>query len=299
MIHPTIIRRSRWLLFLSLATLLTSGVLLFTRFGVFLVFDVLADIGSTDTSGATYHDAPIAVSAVLSNPAEIKLPHNIEQVSGILKIGDTLVMSTDQSEVFSASLTNADDTWGRTLFPTTPLLMRQGRLEAIAHADTTFHLVGEYGAVVQLDDGLERQADLPLPEAIAALEFSGMTAGRQQFFFTADEAAEVLVMNRLTGKASALALDYGAFALHDALLADLRWSGVAYDNGLLYLAGDLHPIVVVADAETGAVQDVFGIEGAQQFSDIAVSDGKVYLPRDHNYFDPRPPVLVFELPKPA
>ncbi len=289
-------RRSRWLLLLTLATVLACGVLLFTRFGVFLVFDVLADVGAADTSGVTYHDAPIAVSAVLSDPAEIVLPRQIEQVSGILKSGDSLIMSTDQSEVFSMSLMGADDTQGRTLFPTTPLLMRQGRLEAIAQANDVFHLVGEYGAVVQLDEGLTRQADLPLPEAIAAREFSGMTAGHERFFFTADGATEVLMMDPRTGQAGALALDYGAFAQQGALLGDLRWSGIAYDDGLLYLAGDLHPIIVVADAETGAVKDVFGIEGALQFSDIAVSDGKVYLPRDHNYFDARPPVLVFDLP---
>lgn len=287
--------RSRWLLLLSLATVLASCVLLFTRFGVFLVFDVLADVGAADTSGAAYHDAPLTVSAVLSDPTEIRLPRQIEQVSGILKIDNALIVSTDQSEVFSMNLSDPENTQGRTLFPTTPLLMRQGRLEAIARGHDAYHLVGEYGAVVQLDDRLTRQADLPLPKAISAHEFSGMTVGPDRFFFTADDATEVLLVDRQTGAAGALALDYGAFAQQEAVLGDLRWSGLAYDNGLLYLAGDVHPIIVVAEAETGVVKDVFGIEGALQFSDIAVSDGKVYLPRDHNYFDPRPPILVFDL----
>lgn len=296
MTYSTISRGSRWLLLSSLVTLLVSGVLLFTRFGVFLVFDVLADVGATDTSGSTYHDAPIVASGLLSNPSEIRLPRAIEQVSGILKVGEHLIMTTDQSEVFSIELTGQDRMQGRTLFPTTPLLMRQGRLEAIAWTNDTFHLVGEYGAAVTLNSDFERLADQPLPDAIAGHEFSGVTAGPDRFFFTADGAAEVLTQDRNTNEVGAITLDYGAFAQADAALSDLRWSGIAYDNGLLYLSGDAHPIIVVATPETGTVVDVFGIEGALQFSDIAVSDGKVYLPRDHNYFDARPPILVFDLP---
>lgn len=290
-------RRTRLTMGLSLFTLLTLFVLLFTRFGVFLVFDVLADIGGTDTSGAAYQDAPVRITSVLSDPTEIDLPNQIEQVSGILKTGETLIVSTDQSEVFSIDPNDPSRAQGGNLFPSTPLLMRQGRLEAIAWAGEAFHLVGEHGAFVRIDAEFARLADQPLPPEIAGHEFSGLAAGPERFFLTSDGVSDVLTMSRSTGEVEALVLDFGALSDPRDTASPLFWSGIAHDTGLLYLAADAYPIIAVASAETGEVIDVFGIDGALQFSDIAVSDGRVFLPRDHNYFDARPPVLVFDLPR--
>lgn len=42
--------------------------------------------------------------------------------------------------------------------------------------------------------------------------------------------------------------------------------------------------------------DVWGIDAGES-SDIAVLDGSAYVTIDHNYFDPRPPLLVYALPR--
>lgn len=292
-------RRTTAFLGLSVVTILIVFTLLFTRFGVYIVFDILADIGAKDTSGYTYQDAPVTVTEILTDPTKISLPTQIDQVSGILRMDETLVLSTDQSEFFTLDLSDPTQFEGGNLFPSTPLLMRQGSLEGVTWTGKTFRLVGEHGAFVQVNNDYERIEDAPLPVEIAAFEYSGLTVGPRRYFFSVDGTSDITTMDRTSGVVKTLTLDFGALQKADMTEGSILWSGIAYDDGLIYLAADTYPIIVTASADDGTVENIFGIEGPLQFSDVAVSGGKVYLPRDHNYFDVRPPLLVFDLPDSA
>ncbi|MEP5154508.1 hypothetical protein [Planktotalea sp.] len=286
-------RRTFATLFICVLTLLICLALLFTRFGAFIVFDVLADIGAPDRQEMTYLDAPVIVPQTLKNPSEIPVPKHIEQISGLFRKDDKLFLSTDQSEVFVIDETG--QTRGGNVFPFTPLLIRQGRLEAITWTGLAFGLVGEFGSMLRVSERFERLENLHLPSQIAELEYSGLSSGPDKFFFTTDGTAKITALVRSTGEVRSFDLDFDAFAKPGQNPQMLRWSGIAYNNGLIYMSAQDYPIVVVADANSGRLVTVLGMEGTIPFSDVAVSDAQLYVPRDHNYFDPRPPILVFEL----
>ena len=101
-----------------------------TRFGVFVFFDLLGDLGdeALDISPAT---SPIDVDRVLSGGERLELPRDLSQPSGLVVDQSTnrYLVTTDQGELFE--LDPQLEVVERRLLVGGPLLLRQGSVEAI------------------------------------------------------------------------------------------------------------------------------------------------------------------------
>ena len=75
------------------------AVLLNTRFGVFIVFDVLGDVG-TDNLELDSAKGPLRLNHAIIARKHIQLPLAIEQASGIHVTTNRIYLSTDQAELF-------------------------------------------------------------------------------------------------------------------------------------------------------------------------------------------------------
>ena len=283
-----------WLLKMGICLGLVGllGVLLFTRFGVFLVFDVAGDIRGTDNFTTEYLDAPVNITRVLADPQEVILPKHIEQVSGIVAQDGRFALSTDQAELFFLSDEGAH---GGALFPFTPLLLRQGSIETVTQVEDEFWLTGENGAFLRVDQSGEIIGSHPLPDMLTTTDLTGLAWGDGTMYVTSDDTMHVSAVDVDTGNLRRLTLDFADVS--EVPVADLTflWSGVAYDAGQLYLIAENYPLVVVAEASSGRVTETIGIEGIHEFSDISLFDGHIVLPSDHNYFDARPPLLIYQI----
>lgn len=273
--------------------LTAAGILLFTRFGVFLVFDIIGDFRETDNFSSTARSAPVSVTHWLSVPENIVLPKEISQVSGIFVTDANLVLSTDQSEIFVLSKDGSKVIDGGNLFRFTPLLLRQGRLEVVTMVGDEFWLAGEHGAFVAASTSGEFLGDRPMPLAAASKEITGFSNGDDIYFLTTNDSVDLTVLDPNSDQVRTLKLDFGGAPEPDEFL----WSGVAYSDGNLFLVSENYPMVIVADSNTGTVKATLGIEGEHEFSGISVRDGNIYLTSDHNYFDLRPPLKVYQLPE--
>ena len=89
--------------------------------------------------------------------------------------------------------------------------------------------------------------------------------------------------------------DIGAFLRPGRSADELLVSGIAANASSVYLITENYTCILRVDPNTWRVTDVWGID-AGEASDIAVLDGSAYVTVDHNYFDPRPPLLVYALP---
>ena len=77
--------------------------------------------------------------------------------------------------------------------------------------------------------------------------------------------------------------------------ASLQISGIAAEDGRLFLLTETHTSILVVDADSFEVLAVLGIlPGAA--ADIAVRDQRAYVIIDHNYNEARPPLYVYDLP---
>ena len=278
------------------ATAIIFYFLLFTRIGVFFVFDLLGDYRGTDNFTTTMNDAPVEVTRVLDAPQEIKLPDRIEQVSGIIMHNNEIVLSTDQTEFFRLSSNGSEIIKESNIFPWTPTLLKQGSLETISIFDGHFWLAGEYSSFVRTNyDG--EVIDTPrIPGGLKSDDITGFATAGANGFLTINGQINITQLDFVSDEANELVLDFSEVSRQVIQDDDLLWSGIAYHNGQLYLVAENFPLIVVADVNSGLVTEVLGISGQHEFSDIAVANEKIYLPSDHNYFDPRPPLRVFDLP---
>ena len=104
-------------------------VLTTTRFGVFIVFDILGDIGS-DNLVVNPEEGPLRIDRTLSAVRLIVTPDQVEQISGLHIDATGIYASTDQVELFHLQETGELQA-SHTLI-SGPLLLRQGSLEGIA-----------------------------------------------------------------------------------------------------------------------------------------------------------------------
>ncbi|MEP0519219.1 MAG: hypothetical protein ABJO09_09295 [Hyphomicrobiales bacterium] len=289
-------RRSVLALVLSFLLFSLAAVLMFTRFGVFLVFDFASLWRETDNFNTLYTDAPIEITHVLDRSEDFELPRHIEQVSGIIARGDDVVLSTDQAEVFFLNLADPQMTSGGNLFPYTPLLLRQGSIESITQVGDENWLAGEYGVFVRADQTGKFVGTHPLPDALQSAEITGITWMDGIIFVTVDNTMALARVDIQTGESTAFLLDFSLISDQIIDNTTFLWSGVAYDSGRLYIVAENYPVIIIANAITGQVIETIGITGYQEYSDIAVSNGRIFLPSDHNYFDARPPVRIFRAP---
>ncbi|MEM9345773.1 MAG: hypothetical protein AAGB26_04055 [Planctomycetota bacterium] len=277
----------------SAALLLTAGAyfVLDTRLGVHLVVDVLGGGETTDYDPAT---GPLQLTGTLEPIDTIPLPPNIQQPSGIQHRGDTVYLSTDQAELFVG---NADMTaWPqKTDLIAGPLLLKQGSLEGIEYSDDTLYAIGEFGAIrawSRTGQGWHHAEDLPLPDSIADMEFSGMTQFDGRRLATTEDRP--VIVDLITGDIHEL--DTTNLAKPDADLTALQFSGIAHEAGNLYLLTEPHTSILVVDAADYTVKAVWAITPGPA-ADLAVRDGKAYVVVDHNYLDEKPPIYVYELPE--
>jgi len=279
-----------------LTLVLFVGVLLFTRFGVFLVFDIAGDLKGTDNFGTNYTDAPIQITHILDNAQEVTLPDHIEQVSGIVTHNGKLVLSTDQAELFVLTQEVDQTVSGGSLFPFTPLLLGQGSIESVTYSDGEFWLAGETGAFVRTNLSGDIIGSHPLPDALTETDITGLAFGNDKtLYITTDGTMAISKVDVLTGDLQRLSLEFQAVSDQPIAEGAFLWSGVAFEGDRLFLVAENYPIIVVADATSGRVLRAIGINGEHEFSDISVSNGQIILPSDHNYFDKRPPLRIYQM----
>ena len=235
------------------------------------------------------------------------MPPEIDQPSGIayLEADRAFAIVTDQAELFVVS----DDF--TTVRSTTAVLdgllvTRQGRMEAVVGIDgQRVAVTGEIGDRIDLwrngaEPGfsLETSIDLSSLAGGGDVEVEGIAHNAQtgEFYLSSDETLAIAVID-----ASGRLLRELTFEdeLRGRLkpgrsLSEYRLSGLDYADGLLYAVSEPYNTLFVIDPEQGLVR-ALGIENGGPISAIAVRDGTAYLPLDHNWVDPRPPLLAVTL----
>jgi len=268
-------------------------VLTTTRFGIFIVFDVLGDVGS-DNLPTDPTAGPLVLSGVLRAKERIPLPESLEQASGLHVDSQHIYVSTDQAELFTLSHAGVEARPASRLLGGL-LILRQGRLEGIAVDRNRLLGIGELGALRswRYDAALWRPAEsTALPDGLEDLEFTGITRFSTDLLATADDGLAIWDLG--TGNRHELTAE--AHLKPGRSADELLVSGIAADASSVYLVTENYASILRVDPIAWRVIDVWGIDAGES-SDIAVLDGSAYVTVDHNYFDPRPPLLVYALPR--
>lgn len=281
---------------LGIASVLFLVVLVTTRVGVFIVFEIASIWHDGDNYTTTYADAPVEITHVIERMEEIILPDYVQQVSGLIVREKEVVLLTDQTELFFLNPDDTKTTTGENLFPYKPPLFRQGTLEAITEVNDNYWVTGEIGVFLQVDKTGEIVGDTPVPAILAQTDITGLAWANGALFVTADDKVTLTRFDLATGEVVPFPLDFANVSNQDIAETTFMWQGVSHEGGRLYLVAENYPLIVVADAASGKVLETIGVPGRHAFSDIAVSNGMIFVPSDHNYFDPRPPLLVFPVP---
>ena len=308
--------RSRGLARLALVVLLfavTLMVLLTTRIGVFLVFDVFGDLRGTDNVEVDPALGPIVLDAVLQ-PSEVRpLPRAIEQVSDIVCSAEAseVVLVTDQAELFALdpSLT---EIVSQQVMLRVPRLLRQGALEGLDQVGSgRFVVVGEIGQIVEWQaQGREwvRGRSIDLSPPLQAREYTGVAADLDSdvFFLVDGDSQAIDVVDGQGDLMRRVAVVVPEDRLRPGRsVTEWLFSGVALLGDRLVVLTENYTTLLVVDPETGLVLRSFGLVTSHEASGLALCRepeklGKrrvgVLVTLDHNLFDPRPPVLAFELP---
>lgn len=268
-------------------------VLTTTRFGIFIVFDVLGDVGS-DNLPSDPTEGPLVLSGFLSAQQRITLPDSLEQGSGLHVDRQHIYVSTDQAELFTLSHGGSEAGPVNRLLGGL-LIMRQGRLEGIAVQGERLLGIGELGEIAawRREDGRWRSTEaVTLPDGLDDLEFTGLTRFGDDLLGTVDEG--LAIWNLGTGERRQP--EIGAHLRPGRTADGLVVSGISADASSLYLITESYSSILRVDPVAWRVTDVWGIDAGEP-SDIAVLNGLAYVTGDHNYFDPRPPLLVYALPR--
>ena len=299
--------KNRTVVAVAIASALVIGLLLMltnTSLGAYILLDYLAD----DDSGlvADPRAGPLELSefvtAVEAAPA---MPPVIDQPSGIayLEADRAFAIVTDQAELFVVS----DDfttVRSETAVLDGLLVTRQGRMEAVVGVDgQRVAVTGEIGDRIDIwrkgaEPGFSLEASIDLSSLAGGGEVEGIAHNPQagEFYLSSDETLAVAVID-----ASGRLLRELTFEeeLRGRLkpgrsLSEYQLSGLDYADGLLYAVSEPYNTLFVIDPEQGLVS-ALGIENGGPISAIAVRDGTAYLPLDHNWVDPRPPLLAVTL----
>ena len=268
-------------------------VLTTTRFGIFIVFDVLGDVGS-DNLPSDPTEGPLVLSGLLNAQERIALPNSLEQGSGLHVDRQHIYVSTDQAELFTLSHAGVEAA------PVTRLLgglliMRQGRLEAIAVRGERLLGIGELEEIAawRSEDGRWTSTEaIALPDGLDDLEFTGLTWFGDDLLGTVDDGLTIWNLRSGDRHDPEIAAHLRSGRTADGLVV----SGIAADASAVYLITENYASILRVDPVGWRVTDVWGIDAGEP-SDIAVLDGLAYVTGDHNYFDPRPPLLVYALPR--
>ena len=302
-------KRGRTLAVVAIAFALVIGILLMltnTSLGAYILLDYLAD----DDSGlvADPRAGPLELSefvtAVEAVPA---MPPEIDQPSGItyLEADRAFAIVTDQAELFVVS----DDfttVRSETAVLDGLLVTRQGRMEAVVGIDgQRVAVTGEIGDRIDIwrkgDEpgfSLETSIDLSSLAGGGEVEVEGIAHNAQtgEFYLSSDETLAIAVIDASGRLLRELTFedDLRGRLKPGRSLSEYQLSGLDYADGLLYAVSEPYNTLFVIDPEQGLVR-ALGIENGGPISAIAVRDGTAYLPLDHNWVDPRPPLLAVRL----
>ena len=239
-------------------------------------------------------EGPLVLSGFLRAQQRISLPDSLEQGSGLHVDREHIYVSTDQAELFTLSHAGVQAVPVSRLLGGLPIL-RQGRLEGVAVQGERLLGIGELGeiAVWRSENGRWRPTEaVALPDSLDDLEFTGLTWFGDDLLGTVDDG--LAIWNLGTGEGHQP--EIGSYLRPGRTADGLVVSGISADASSLYLITENHSSILRVDPVAWRVTDVWGIDAGEP-SDIAVLDGLVYVTGDHNYFDPRPPLLVYALPR--
>ena len=302
-------KNRRTVVAVAVASALVIGILLMltnTSLGAYILLDYLAD----DDSGlvADPRAGPLELSdfvtAVEAVPA---MPLEIDQPSGItyLEADRAFAIVTDQAELFVVS----DDfttVRSETAVLDGLLVTRQGRMEAVVGIDgQRVAVTGEIGDRIDIwrkgagpGFTLETSIDLSSLAGGGEVEVEGIAHNPQtgEFYLSSDETLAIAVIDASGRLLRELTFEdelRGQLKPGRAL-SEYQLSGLDYADGLLYAVSEPYNTLFIVDPEHGLVR-ALGINNGGPISAIAVRDGTAYLPLDHNYVDPRPPLLAVTL----
>ncbi len=284
---------------------LVAGLLLIltnTSLGTYILLDYLGD----DDSGlvADPRAGPLELSEfVAAFEAAPAMPPQIDQPSGItyLEADRAYAIVTDQAELFvvSEDFTTVRST---TLVLDGLLVTRQGVMEAAVDIDgERIAVSGQTGRLDVWRKGAESESEFSLETTIVLSgyagegEVEGLAHNPQtgELYLTFEEKLAIAVVDRNGRVLRELTFedDLRGQLKPGRALSEYRLSGLDYADGLLYAVSEPYNTLFVIDPEDGLVR-ALGIENGGPISAIAVRDGTAYLPLDHNYVDPRPPLLA-------
>ena len=281
----------------GIALMLTNS-----RLGAYILLDYLTD----DDSGLVADPAagPLELSEFVTAVAADALPTQIDQPSGLtyLEADRAFAIVTDQAELFVVS---EDFT---TVHSTTTVLggllvQRQGVMEGAVSIDgQRIAVSGDTGRIDVWRKGAEPEftleAAIELPGTAAAGEVAGIAYNPRtaEYYLGSERGLAIAVVDGAGRLLRELTFEDG---LRGRLkpgrsLSEYQISGMDYGDGLLYAVSEPYNTLFIIDPEHGLVR-VLGIENGGPISAIAVREGTAYLPLDHNYVDPRPPLLTVKL----
>ena len=286
-----------------IAGAVVAGLLLLltnTSLGAYILLDYLAD----DDSGLVADPAagPLELSEfVTAFEAAPAMPPQIDQPSGItyLEADRAFAIVTDQAELFVVS----DDfnmVRSATLVLDGLLVTRQGVMEAVVSIDgERIALSGQTGRLDVWRKDAESEFSLETTIELSGYAGEGEVEGLAhnprtgELYLTFEEKLAIAVVDRNGRVLRELTFedDLRGQLKPGRPLSEYRLSGLDYADGLLYAVSEPYNTLFVIDPEQGLVRTL-GIENGGPISAIAVRDGTAYLPLDHNYVDPRPPLLA-------
>ena len=302
-------RRGRTVATVAVTGALVAGVALMltnTPLGAYILLDYLAD----DDSGLVADPAagPLELSEfVTAWEAAPAMPTQIDQPSGMtyLAADRAFAIVTDQAELFVVSEDFAT-VRSATAVLEGLLASRQGRMEAVASIDgQRVAVTGEIGGRIDIwrkgaEPGftLETSIDLSDYAGGSDVEIEGIARNAQtgEFYLSSDETLAIAVVDATGRPLRQLTFedDLRRQLKPGRALSEYRLSGLDYADGLLYAVSEPYNTLFIIDPEHGLVRTL-GIKNGGPISAIAVRDGTAYLPLDHNYVDPRPPLLAVTL----
>jgi len=271
-----------------------------TPLGAYILLDYLGD----DDSGLVADPAagPLELSEfVTAVPAVPAMPSQIDQPSGMayLEADRAFAIVTDQGELFVVSddFTTVHST---TLVLGGLLVTRQGVMEAAVDIDgQRIAVAGQTGRIdvwrKGAEPGFSLESEIELSGDTGEGEVEGIAYNREtgEFYLTSEQTLAIAVVDATGRLLRELALegDLRGQLKPGRSLSEYRLSGLDYADGLLFAVSEPYNTLFVIDPEHGLVRTL-GIENGGPISAIAVRDGTAYLPLDHNYVDPRPPLLA-------
>ena len=284
------------------------SVLLFTRVGVFLVFDVVGDIGAQELE-LDPALAPLQATDRAVEQARHSLPRAISQPSGIVRdaLNGRFLVSTDQGELFE--LDDSFEILARRMVARGPLLLRQGSVEAVtvmgsSGASGSSLLVAGEGVPQSLLDGRKPTDLLEWSSELSETEIAGITyrapapgevEGR--LYAVENDSAEVIELTpsgRLVSRWKPVI--GGSF---EDRISSYCFSGVSASGSSLWIVSQSYSTLFEVDPITHEIRRIVELPLVGEYSDVTVVGTDAYLTVDHDLFEERPPLVRVTLPGPS